>query len=629
MGEFFEFEEQDAKLLLTAIKKDDEKAFSRLTASDRYLSFSFGKFPVLSLCYLYSSTKILLKHEKRMLSVSDVTFVEEDFETQAKFKKIAGRSIRLFDEVVSPFSMLAVLHKNTKLKLYIKKEIVPQKDLQLIPKIYSLSHTQHAQIQSNRLKLKALPMPKGKICFITITSIVCAVIIALSGVMINYSLSVPNGSENSPFVITSSSAFEQAIAKSGAHVSLSADVSIDKQIDNFDGTIIGNGHTITIKDGAFINTFSGKISDVIIAADNKHISADTDKSLFINRNDGEISNVTFSAHEFVIDIPTQEIHEGETVYRYVSPFVAVNANVINHCTVDFDGTVNGIDHVNTTIGAICGQNGGTVTNCTANGNLSTTLADIGGIVGENTNVGVIDNCFNNANLSQNSPSNDWSPNVGGIVCINNGNLANCQNFGALSATSTSTETTLIYIGGIACQNNYGISYCKNNGTITCNGATSRLYIGGIAANQESAGGIVNSANCGNILSISSADDFVFAGGIVGVNNGGAVKGNFVLSTISTQGSCTKQFAGGIIGTCDYTSFYNSASYAPYYQIFSSLVLCYANAYLKSATTPFGVALVAVSPTELYQTSNEFCIETYSTVPFENADDIKNTEIYWE
>ncbi|MCQ2602991.1 MAG: hypothetical protein MJ193_03575 [Clostridia bacterium] len=303
MSEFFDFEEQDAKLLLSAIKKDDEKAFGRLTASDRYLSLSFGKFPVLSLCYLYSSNKILFKHEKRMLSISDTTFVEEDFETQSKFKRIAGRAIRLFDDIVSPFSMLAILGKNLKLNRFIKKGIVPDKDIKIIPQIYSLARTQHAKIQKNHLAVKALPMSSGKICFVTLTSILCAAIIALSGVMIDYSLSIPDGSESKPFVVSTSSAFMQALEKSNAHISLSADVSASKQIDNFNGEIIGNGHTITIETDNFINNFAGKITDANIIADNKHISSSTDTGIFINRNDGEINNVNLSANNLIFDIP--------------------------------------------------------------------------------------------------------------------------------------------------------------------------------------------------------------------------------------------------------------------------------------------------------------------------------------
>ena len=49
--------EEKAKKLLAAIKKDDLAAFKKVFDKDTE-KYSFGRFPLLSLCYLYGSVKI-------------------------------------------------------------------------------------------------------------------------------------------------------------------------------------------------------------------------------------------------------------------------------------------------------------------------------------------------------------------------------------------------------------------------------------------------------------------------------------------------------------------------------------------------------------------------------------------
>ena len=50
--------------LLEAIKKDDLKSFSLLMPTNADLNLCYGRFPILSLLYMYSSFKILSKFEK-------------------------------------------------------------------------------------------------------------------------------------------------------------------------------------------------------------------------------------------------------------------------------------------------------------------------------------------------------------------------------------------------------------------------------------------------------------------------------------------------------------------------------------------------------------------------------------
>ena len=89
-------EYQKSRQLFEAIKKDDLKTFENLITSNADLNICFGRFPLLSVCYLYDSVKILNKFEKKLFSKSAFDIHEEFFEIYLKFKTHAKKSIRLF-----------------------------------------------------------------------------------------------------------------------------------------------------------------------------------------------------------------------------------------------------------------------------------------------------------------------------------------------------------------------------------------------------------------------------------------------------------------------------------------------------------------------------------------------------
>ena len=104
--------------LLQAIKKDDYKAFSKLV-TDRILCTSFGRFPMLSLCYMYKSAMILEKFENSLkkIKTADYSIEDEPFEIYTDFREIARKSLRLFltSEFVFPEEMLALMGRSQKL----------------------------------------------------------------------------------------------------------------------------------------------------------------------------------------------------------------------------------------------------------------------------------------------------------------------------------------------------------------------------------------------------------------------------------------------------------------------------------------------------------------------------------
>ena len=57
-------------------------------------SYSFGRFPILSLCYMFKSYKILDKYEKNFFQYQNILLCKNTEKFILKFKKLAKKSIR-------------------------------------------------------------------------------------------------------------------------------------------------------------------------------------------------------------------------------------------------------------------------------------------------------------------------------------------------------------------------------------------------------------------------------------------------------------------------------------------------------------------------------------------------------
>ena len=106
-----------------------------------------------------------------------------------------------------------------------------------------------------------------------------------------------------------------------------------------------------------------------------------------------------------------------------------------------DSYFKGNDHV----GGVCGNNGGTITNCYNAGNLTAieSSATIGGICGYNS--GTVTNCYNTGTVT----ATGSVASVGGVCGCSTAPISNCYNIGTVTATSSSTD-----ISGI-CGYNFG------------------------------------------------------------------------------------------------------------------------------------------------------------------------------
>ncbi len=191
-------------------------------------------------------------------------------------------------------------------------------------------------------------------------------------------------------------------------------------IPEFNGTLIGNNHTITYQ----------------------NLSVPYGKNYgFINSNKGQVLSVRFKPTINVLDKPSNV----EVIFTGVGGAVGINY-----------GTLNGV-YIEKTVQNPYMYSSGTCSVDLYAHNVFT--VDLGGVCGNN--YGVIENCYNYASLGGGSP-------MGGIAAASyqNTTIKNCTNSGNIYYNFSNNST--VCIGGIvgsAWENSY-LESCTNWATIT-------------------------------------------------------------------------------------------------------------------------------------------------------------------
>lgn len=101
------------------------------------------------------------------------------------------------------------------------------------------------------------------------------------------------------------------------------------------------------------------------------------------------------------------------------------------------GVVDSYFKGNDSVGGVCGNNAGTITNCYNAGNLTAIdpTAAIGGICGYNGNGGTVANCYNTGTVT----ATGSVASVGGVCGCSLAPISNCYNIGTVTATSSGAD----------------------------------------------------------------------------------------------------------------------------------------------------------------------------------------------
>ena len=517
-------EQEKLRELFEAIKKDDLKSFRFVMVSNSDLNISFGRFPILSLLYLYESYNILKVYEKDLLPIRNYKREEEPYEAYKKFKSKARKAVRLFQEdecFVYPAEMLAVvdnrflLDKNYK-KLYKNDEIAFK-----IKKIYNLKEEYEISLDLQKITLK-----KKKLTFKQKLAGFCMLGLAILFSLLG-GLSVAlvpgiigRGTAASPIMIGSETEFVTALKRGDKYFKLEKDITLTNSIEakDFSGVIDGAGYSLFAGDklaGGLVDELTGSVVNLKIIIDIKNTKIQKNYGIIAENSTGIIENCVISGMLSGKVSLDEDIHIGL--------FVATNGGTIKGCNSSVNVNLSNSGATNVYYSNIACVNDGTIESSISNvGEVVADTVDIAGVACINN--GTIKNCENYSSLTQTS-AKEWHPNVGGISCSNNGSIIGSTNNGELYAESTletapTGSSMYVFVGGICCNNYNEILNCENTGDVTGKGKVSTVYAAGIAATNECSeqiGAVVKNTKAEMNLIAESSTMSVYVGGIVAGN----------------------------------------------------------------------------------------------------------------
>lgn len=225
---------------------------------------------------------------------------------------------------------------------------------------------------------------------------------------------------------------------------------------------------------------------------------------------------------------------GNNSYSEVYNETGVIENVKN------EGAISVTDSSQAKTGGIVGNNAGQVSKAENTGAVTGTW-HVGGILGysnNSKNTAVINSELHNSGTVTGIGAFSY---VGGIVGqVFQGKFDDLSNGGTVTVNATNAG----YAGGIFGENDAALEFEKfnNSGTIKGNG-----WIGGIIG-YNNGGAIKNSYNTGVVAGTGAGALQLLAGGIVGNNNSGSITNVYNTGAVSAdKGTSTKTcFAGGIV-----------------------------------------------------------------------------------
>ncbi|NCB48020.1 MAG: hypothetical protein EOM55_00080 [Clostridia bacterium] len=561
-------EKEKEREIIETIKRDDLAFFSQLFSQEKLLNISFGRFPILSICYLYNAKKIIKNFERKLLRINNFERVSEPFSVYKDFKNYAKKSVRLYfsdESIISPLEMLAILHFDGRLEKVYKFAYINDIITKNLTKIYSTFYGQDISFKNGKIKVGLKIISKEEKSFLKRCLMIFSIFIfCLVGAMtaIDFTL---GGVAFLQAKVYSSSQFVSALSSNCSAV-LQNDLTLSNSqfLDTFSGEIDGNGHTIYVNyDGKnLIENNSGTIENLKIVYQNfnEETTLSSSSSLLCGTNSGTISNVEI---EFAREDLTDKIAiniEKNTNGSYFSGFAVTNSGEIKNCNILLSISISGSGTGDGNVSGIASKNSGIIFNCSvlATSVIDALEVDVSGIIASNISGGKVENCTNNASLTQTSDEDNWSPTVAGIVGINNGEINSCRNVGVLKVTSTFSEasTAVAICGGIVGSNEGIIKLSKNVGNIEVTTNTLSVYCGGVVAYNFYDLTVVCLQNCGQEgeISVVTAGENAkaYVGGIAG-HFYGQLTECFSLATFVTAFDETKNYVGASFGSIWYLS----------------------------------------------------------------------------
>ena len=548
--------------LFNAIVDDNIDVFSSLIKGNENLSF--GRFNILSICYIYSAKKIIKKYIEKLLKIKKYNVVSEPTKIYKDFRAKAGRCLRLYvgkQNVINVLEILAILHKDNLVKKLFNKCELNRENIDNIKSIYTI-YGQTVNIKENKIKITKPVMgyyEKKPYKLGLLISLSFVMVFSLLFTIFNFTTGL--GTSFSPCLVYNQNQLYKALNNSGNY-ELASNITIDNSFGDveFDGLLNGNGYTIYVKDNSFnylIKNNLGTIKNLNVVYNDIEKEISSSFSLLSQTNSGTIKNVKITCEK--LDLTCKKTRAKDI---YINGLANTNLGIIENCNINFEAQIDALNDGECYISAIVGVNKSIVKGCIFNSEngIKTTEVDASGIAVSNELSGHIEDCKNNAKIEQSSSTNKWSPTVAGIVLTNYGSIYNSYNLANLKIISTNNEEEAegnVFLGGICAMNYSEISKCLNKGSLTSESKKIIVYCGGIIAysqNYVKDKKLLSSPNisgCGVDCNIDVVTEdekaYVFGGGIGGYLESGKMANCYSLATFKTDYDETKYFFGTSLG----------------------------------------------------------------------------------
>lgn len=352
-----------------------------------------------------------------------------------------------------------------------------------------------------------------------------------------------NGTETSPYLVSSVDDLEQVRNYPKAYFRLTTDITltsawspIGNEYTTFEGVFDGNNKTIS---GLAMNISGGDVFAGLFG-----YSEGVIKNLNV-----KISGITVSAKE----------------NAYVGGIVGYNnRGSVTNCYAEGSIIVNAATNINESnvyVGMIAGNSTGAVSDSSAYGSINAAVSATtaqrtsanpvaiyaGGIVGLitqplNNNAAVVDIVTTSTSATKYSNAEIYA---GGIVGETSSDIEKCFTAGNVYAESTNTLTDAVaYAGGIAGKTSANTSEASSIADVTAvsNATGTATYAGGLIGYNT--GAVTNSYAKGVASAhTSSISDAAYAGGLIGLN-GGNITSSYATGLAQTTGNSIK---GGLVG----------------------------------------------------------------------------------
>ena len=562
----------DNATILQTIKEDNLVLFSAYIEGKE--SLAFGRFPLLTICYMYEANKIIAKHRDVLANISKYTIVSEPYELYKKFRSVAGKHIRLYrndDDVVSPLEMLAILKKDSLVKKYFSKFYTNERIKRNIKSIYKISSLK-VKVDGGSVDIEHRPLEpvqKRVYGFSVILSAAFALLITTVYLLVGGICGF--GVAGSPAKIYNERQLYRALNSGGNYV-LAADINL-KELKSgleFSGNISGGEFIIFVEDlpeVAIISKNEGKISNLNIVYEDIDSSISRETSLLVGDNLGEISSVNILVTS--MSLTFNKTDGGNTG---ICGFAINNSGTITGSKIMMSASISANGNGEGFASGFVINNSGSIKNCefVKGSNIESTEVDVAGFSIENSRESLVYNCINDCDIKQISSLDGWSPSIAGISLTNYGVIEDSINHGNLTNNSNNTVEEakgIVFIGGVSA-NNYGdIVKSMNTGDINVLSQKLMVYAGGVTAYSDSETKdekIIPSTieNCGakSDINIETVDEdaYVFVGGISGYLYGGIFE-CFSVSNISTIYDERKCFVGTALGAAKCEVWFGSVS----------------------------------------------------------------------